>query len=1214
MATNAQQILSEADNLIEEVNQSQETPFYGEESRQAEEFLSSIRQPMPTSQSDTSSAEILKVLQESEELLKGTSTTIPFDSVGVSDGIDLGERPADATPIAPPVPQDPDSLSNRAGRSFNEFQKAAAEGIGVFGRLIESPEIENWAKENAAEQQRDIESYGTPRRTSSITKGMEEIEDIYEQEGLASAIERGAVLVQDMLGDAVGSAGPIVGASLAAVPIAAFSPVIGGAAALILPFMVGGLAGAGQIREEALKIGADTAKADEAAAIGGPIVGLLDKIGAGFMLKSLIKEFGKKAVVDELGKDVGKDVAESAVNKALKFTGQVAKGGLRGGIAEAATEIAQERTQIGAAGLAAEKGISPYQDAVMLQRLTDAGALGFVGGKAFGAGSSAIGTIVQKQAAQRAIELEEQLDDIAKGIKDQETELGNTFQFTGKGVFGRKRKDDPLKSRPLSSIWKAAIAPLGDLARRNEQGARIVNLLAQSPNTISAGVGQDADKVRDVFDNLKRSFRIPLVMREIPKTISKRVYKVMTTGEADTDTRINEAAQQLRTFFGNLPTDPDTGRVKLPVKLEEDRLKTFIFDGKILGDDPVLQALRDGDITQEQYNTISQEVQGLRNEYEARVQQSPNEEASIRRDILRSEGFKNLKNREIVTPQYDGFFGRLVEAGIPINFEEGYLPRVYKTGPLNRKKMIKVLMSRGKTKAAAVDITETIADNEGVYDNAGREIQLNRPTSNLANSSRISEEQARKLSKEDVQALEEAGLVETDIQALVYKYILDANRRINGKQMANEINEIFSNTDNDQISVTEREYINDVFDATQNKYKPLKNDKLKAIQKWGLTGQYILTLPLAGLTALSEPLIILSRIGPKYALFGTANAIYNSYRAGLRKFFPKFKLRESEKAFAGILQGLDGSLAERFGDLANVTVARKVTNAFFKATLLTTVTQISRDIAFQAARAQIRNDLKILKAGKIKTKDYKLAKRRLTEQGITNPDIEPVQQWLSGQGDPETGGDPTIIRRALSKTVDEFIMAPNAVNRPLWMSNPHLATVAQLKGFMFVFGNTVGARMWREVIVPLTRGRMPVADALRYGVALASIMAVAMAIQGLKDNIRYGDERSPFDELDGKDKLLEAVFRTNILGGFTALWDAIRAKKYGSSFLAAILGPTASTIETGAEGIGTFFETGKGRSLARWITGMVPILRNIPQARDIRKDATDNVQDFLEGR
>ena len=31
-------------------------------------------------------------------------------------------------------------------------------------------------------------------------------------------------------------------------------------------------------------------------------------------------------------------------------------------------------------------------------------------------------------------------------------------------------------------------------------------------------------------------------------------------------------------------------------------------------------------------------------------------------------------------------------------------------------------------------------------------------------------------------------------------------------------------------------------------------------------------------------------------------------------------------------------------------------------------------------------------------------------------------------------------------------MAPNAINRPLWMSDPHLALVAQLKGFMFAFG------------------------------------------------------------------------------------------------------------------------------------------------------------------
>ncbi|MHA2351453.1 MAG: hypothetical protein ACXADL_17695, partial [Candidatus Thorarchaeota archaeon] len=132
-----------------------------------------------------------------------------------------------------------------------------------------------------------------------------------------------------------------------------------------------------------------------------------------------------------------------------------------------------------------------------------------------------------------------------------------------------------------------------------------------------------------------------------------------------------------------------------------------------------------------------------------------------------------------------------------------------------------------------------------------------------------------------------------------------------------------------------------------------------------------------------------------------------------------------------------------------------------------------------------------------------------------------VQGWANGlyQGQ----GDPELIRKVMSKTVDEFIMSPNAVNRPLWMSNPHLATVAQLKGFTAAFGNIVGARLYRDVLVPLFKGRMPDADIVRYGVALASIMAVSMFAQGLRDQIRYGDDsdESPFSKLDGKEKLAE---------------------------------------------------------------------------------------------
>jgi len=1229
MVANTQQLLAEADQLLQSVGSEEPSPssFYGESSREAESFLSRGSQTRPdvaveqtpmVQEEQGFSPEILKILQESEDLLKGRTTESLFTDTEEADASSAPSAPS-ASPI-PVTPADPDSFGNRVGRSFNEFQRYAAEGIGVYGRLINSPELEQWAIKDAQKQEEDVKTYGIPTRTSSFTERISEVTEDYETEGIGAALESGGLLLKDMLGDAIGSLGPSIGAGLVAIPVAAVGGTAAGAAtALILPFMVGGLAGTGQVKEEALNLGADPEIADKAASAGGVVIGVLDKIGASLLLKSFVKEFGKKAVTDELGKKVGKEVAETAVTKGLKFAGNVAKGSLRGGLSEGITETAQEATQIAAAGLAADKTAIPYEGAEYFNRLVDAGALGVVGGKAAGAGTSALGGVLQTQSANRAIELEETLDELAKGVRDQETELGGSFGATGTRTFGREKSSKQMTDRPIiSGLMRSALSVLAPFSRRGEGEARIVNLFANNASNISAAVGQDADQLQPIFRELRRSFRIPILQRAIPKAVSRRVFKVMTTGELDGDARIDSVATKLREFLGNAPVDPKTGRIKRPVKLNKKSVENAVFSeetyegSSVLGED-VSNAYNAGDIDTETVLGLDNEVQELRNEYTQRVQAAPNEEASIRESIINSDKFKNLSNKTVFEPIYDGFYDRLNKAGIQLNFEEGYLPRVYKTGPLNRKRMIKVLMGRGKSKASASSIVENIYDNEGVYDNTQSDDKINVGDSNKAVSSQKSFEQERRLSKEDVEALDKAGLVETDIEGLMYKYVLDANKRIIGKEMANEINTILPTLK--ETTQQEQEWISDLYDATQSKYKPLRNKKVQGIQKWILTGQYILTLPLAGLTALSEPIIVLSRLNPRYALFGTVSASYNALRAGSRKFFPKMKMNAKEKAFAGILEGLDGSLAERFGDLANVTVARKVTNAFFKATLLTTVTQISRDIAFQATRMQMRNDLKIVNAGKTKTQEYRLARRRLAEQGITNPDAESVQAWYATPNSKAKNvedGDPEIIRKALSRTVNEFIMAPNAVNRPLWMSDPHYASVAQLKGFALVFGNTVGTRMWREIIVPLTKGRIPATDALKYGVALAGIMAMALAIQGLKDNIRYGDEESPFDELDGKDKLLQALLRTNILGGFTLIYDAINSQKYGTNFIAAILGPSASSLEKGTAALYNYGAKGESRSLARFIADLVPFLRNIPQARDIKAEATENLQDILD--
>ena len=212
---------------------------------------------------------------------------------------------------------------------------------------------------------------------------------------------------------------------------------------------------------------------------------------------------------------------------------------------------------------------------------------------------------------------------------------------------------------------------------------------------------------------------------------------------------------------------------------------------------------------------------------------------------------------------------------------------------------------------------------------------------------------------------------------------------------------------------------------------------------------------------------------------------YTTSRQAFRSFFPKIPLSRSEEAAKSILQLYDGALAERLGNISGIDVNRRITDRFFRLIMLTQITQFSRDIAFQGGMRQARQDmLEVLRgkaSGKLTQSQVK-AEKRLLEMGLVDQNFNTPEMvaWLEG---PIGGKPPLIMRKALSKLVDEVIMAPNVINRPLWMSNPTYAMIAQLKGFMFTFGNTVGMRMYREVFKPLAQGRIPAGEALKYAVA-----------------------------------------------------------------------------------------------------------------------------------
>ena len=600
-------------------------------------------------------------------------------------------------------------------------------------------------------------------------------------------------------------------------------------------------------------------------------------------------------------------------------------------------------------------------------------------------------------------------------------------------------------------------------------------------------------------------------------------------------------------------------------------------------------------------------------------------------------GFKSKTGEGfIIQPvKATALFGRLADSDVTFNYLTDYFPRLYKFNNWWAwNKARKVLMKptealpEGRTREEANEIIDTIRSKDNVQDKKAESLELER---RIKEEKLGAEEQAafqnrRVIDEETFKALDEAGLVERNVKKIIDRYILQASQRDNVAKIKKTLDKNLAIMKKDgNIEAWEFDRINRIYDAIQNRYNPIKSRNLTKASRMMLTYQYILTLPLAALTALSEPFIVLSRVGPNHAIYGLIKATTNTFRQAIRSIFPKFKKSESEKAFRSILQGFDGTLAERLGDIAGISVSRRITDAFFKLTLLTQVTQFSRDIAFQAMSSQIKNDIKIATNAqikiekikkkkdefeniedkqqeklleKLKTKEVLYARKRLQELGLVTKNLFPevdgeidLSQSESYQWATNTliKTPPALIRKALSKGVDDIIMAPNAVNRPLWMSDPRFATVAQLKGFMFTFGSKVGMRLWREVFQPLSKGRINSQEALKYAVALTLILAVSFAVREGKDELRYGDEDSPYKDKEGWEKLRDALISSNIFGPGTMLYDMLKASEYGVSPFGVALGPSYQWADNLIRGLGDAVR-GNPRAAIRHAVKSVPFV------------------------
>ena len=546
------------------------------------------------------------------------------------------------------------------------------------------------------------------------------------------------------------------------------------------------------------------------------------------------------------------------------------------------------------------------------------------------------------------------------------------------------------------------------------------------------------------------------------------------------------------------------------------------------------------------------------------------------------------------------------DAGIDIQLRKNYFPVQYDLSDRKKEAIFREEgLKNGINKNELENIITNIKEQGGFYftNFYGEQFRKNKfsernPNSNL--------EFTRKLPEPMIDALADKGVVNTNILEVLPSYLMKAAKDIEYESRFKNVDKRAETLLNqNKISDTEYNRIGNTLQAILGKYGTSVPSSLRTPYQFALSAGYVITLPLAALTALAEPLILLSRAKPGSALKSAIQLPVNVFRRTARVFLPRLKKADSEKAFDEMMYGLDGALTERMNASSAIEIPQRLSQQFFKTTMLTQVTQLSRQMAFDSFKSELKNDIKKIRNINPETLEAFDIKRKYREVGIS--DIISTVKNLENKPIENIIRQSPMIKQAATRYVDEIIMAPNPVNRPLWMSSPVWAFAAQLKSFMFVFGNTIGMKFIRGVMGKNVRPTERTATLFRMALAMILIMGVSQFTDLIKEMFKSMDSDDPvrtFDDLTrkkkkyGQDSLFESIARTNIFGPTTSIKLALDGYKYGSSPLVSLLlGPFGSSVDKILIGAGEAMGTGKSKRLARAIADSTPILNQNREAK-----------------
>lgn len=370
-----------------------------------------------------------------------------------------------------------------------------------------------------------------------------------------------------------------------------------------------------------------------------------------------------------------------------------------------------------------------------------------------------------------------------------------------------------------------------------------------------------------------------------------------------------------------------------------------------------------------------------------------------------------------------------------------------------------------------------------------------------------------------------------------------------------------------RITAAERKQLVNMAMAQQSSYgrfAQVEKGTISAgkINSFLLSAGYLITLPLATLSSIPEILVPFMRSGSGTAAFKAMAPVARDFARNLaRTFTHKVSKGRTLRAAEDVGVAVDVANAERIhgllgGEMSRISGgAQTVSNVFFKAIMLEQFTRWTRVFSFETGKNMIRGHLKYLAKNGIKGYKGEKYTNELVELGVEYKHI--LETAKQAKIAPEKLGIvfEDVVDRGALRFTNEVVMAPRVGNRPLWMSNPHWALVAQLKGFQMTFGNTVVKRMLKKSFGQNWKQATP--EAIKTAIVGSIMMATAYQIDILRHLMRDGD-LSNYDPDDVAKNMATAFDRTGFAGPLQIAYDATQAHKYGGSPWDALVGPIPS--------------------------------------------------------